>query len=69
MSIWPLTFVETYRMDLVSKQINSLFRLNDGSLQGFEWFRWNYLFVGNAKFYESTKCACTGTSYVIRIWI
>ena len=46
------SFVETYGMDLVSKQINSLFRLNDGSLQGFEWFYWNYLFLASAKLYE-----------------
>ena len=58
MSIWPILFVETYRMDLVSQRINSLFKLNDGSLQGFEWFRWNSLFVGTAKLYDSRKCAC-----------
>ena len=60
MSVWPFSIVETYCMDLVSKQINSLLRLNDDSLQGFEWFRWNYSFVGTAKLYDSTKCACTG---------
>ena len=33
--------------------------MNDGSLQGFELFRWNDLFAGTAKLYDSTKRACT----------
>ena len=35
MNIWLLFFVETHGMDLVSKEMNSLFRSNYGSLQGF----------------------------------
>ena len=39
-------------MDLISIRINSLFRLNDASSQGFEWFCWNYLFVGTAELHS-----------------
>ena len=38
---------------------NFFVRLNDGSLQGFEWFRLNYLFVGTTKLYDSIKCDFT----------